>query len=161
MLGCGAACGNSLFCNDKEKSTSLLQKRMCVYVTKCQKVRKSWVKILTVSKIWSNYIVLVLHLECSEMAQKNSGHNINIYAEAHMEIFASEGDLSSEIGLMKTDNLTVTSSTITYMCTIHKFNFMKDYERSIPLHNSVNINGQIFNLCSWSFLKDCDDQRRV
>ena len=43
------------------------------------------------------------------MAPKNSGHNINIYAEAHMEIFALEGDLSSEIGLMKTaDNVTVT-----------------------------------------------------
>ena len=39
---------------------------------------------------------------------KNSGHNINIYAEAHMEIFALEADLSSEIGLMKTDNITVT-----------------------------------------------------
>ena len=25
-----------------------------VYMTKCQKVRKSWVKILTVNKIWSN-----------------------------------------------------------------------------------------------------------
>ena len=37
---------------------------------------------------------------------KNSGHNINIYA--HMEIFALEGDLSSEIRLMKTDNVTVT-----------------------------------------------------
>ena len=43
---------------------------LCVYMTKCQKVRKSWVKILTVSKVWSNYVVLVLHLECSEMAQK-------------------------------------------------------------------------------------------
>ena len=39
---------------------------------------------------------------------KNSGHNINIYAEAPMEIFALEGDLSSEIGRMKTDNVTVT-----------------------------------------------------
>ena len=39
---------------------------------------------------------------------KNSGHNINIYAEAHMEIFALEGNLSSEIGLMKMDNVTVT-----------------------------------------------------
>ena len=39
---------------------------------------------------------------------KNSGHNINIYAEAHMEIFALEGDLSSEIGRMKMDNVTVT-----------------------------------------------------
>ena len=39
---------------------------------------------------------------------KNSGHNINIYAEAHMEIFALEGNLSSEIGLMKTDNITLT-----------------------------------------------------
>ena len=39
---------------------------------------------------------------------KNSGHNVNIYAEAHIEIFALEGDLSSEIGLMKTDNVTVT-----------------------------------------------------
>ena len=28
----------------------------------------------------------------------NSGHNINIYAEVHMEIFALEADLSSEIG---------------------------------------------------------------
>ena len=35
---------------------------------------------------------------------KNNGHNINIY----MEIFALEGDLSSEIRLMKTDNVTVT-----------------------------------------------------
>ena len=34
-----------------------------VYVTKCQKVRKSRVKILTVNKIWSNYVVLVLRLE--------------------------------------------------------------------------------------------------
>ena len=39
---------------------------------------------------------------------QNSGHNINIYADAHMEIFALEGDLSSEIRLMKTDNVTVT-----------------------------------------------------
>ena len=40
---------------------------------------------------------------------KNSGHNINIYAEyGDMEIFALEGDLSSEIGLMKMDNVTVT-----------------------------------------------------
>ena len=39
---------------------------------------------------------------------KNCGHNINIYAEAHMEIFALEDDLSSEIRLMKTDNVTVT-----------------------------------------------------
>ena len=39
---------------------------------------------------------------------KNSGHNINIYAEVHMEIFALDGDLSSEIGLMKMDNVTVT-----------------------------------------------------
>ena len=39
---------------------------------------------------------------------KNSGHDINIYVEVHMEIFALEGDLSSEIGLMKTDNVTVT-----------------------------------------------------
>ena len=38
---------------------------------------------------------------------KNSGHNINISAE-DMEIFALEGDLSSEIGLMKMDNVTVT-----------------------------------------------------
>jgi len=42
------------------------------------------------------------------MAPENSGHNINIYAEAHMEIFALEGNLSSEIRLMKTDNVTVT-----------------------------------------------------
>ena len=39
---------------------------------------------------------------------KDSGHNINIYAEAHMEIFALEGDLRSEIGRMKTDNVTLT-----------------------------------------------------
>ena len=39
------------------------------------------------------------------MPPKNSGHNINIYAEAHMEIFALEVDLSSEIGLMKTDSV--------------------------------------------------------
>ena len=38
---------------------------------------------------------------------KNSGHNTNIYA-GDMEIFALEGDLSFEIGLMKTDNVTVT-----------------------------------------------------
>ena len=38
---------------------------------------------------------------------KNSRHNINIYA-GDMEIFALEGDLISEIGLMKTDNVTVT-----------------------------------------------------
>ena len=44
---------------------------------------------------------------------------------------------------------------------INKFNFTKDYKRSIPLHNSVNINRQIFNLCSWSFLKDRDDRRRM
>ena len=41
-----------------------------------------------------------------------------------MEIFALEGDLITEIGLMKADNVTMsewlTSSTITYMCTIHK-----------------------------------------
>ena len=30
----------------------------------------------------------------------------------------------------------------------NKFNFTKDYERSIPLHNSVHINRQLFNLCS-------------
>ena len=42
------------------------------------------------------------------MAPKNSRHNINIYAEAHMEIFALEGDLSSEIRLMKMDNITET-----------------------------------------------------
>jgi len=78
------------------------------YMTKCQKVRKSWVKILTVNKIWSNYVVLVLHLESVQKWPKTSGHNINIYAEAHMEIFALEGDLSSEIGRMKTDNVTVT-----------------------------------------------------
>ena len=39
---------------------------------------------------------------------KSSGHNINIYAKVHMEIFAQEGDLSSEIRLMKMDNVTVT-----------------------------------------------------
>ena len=44
---------------------------------------------------------------------KNSGHNITfmlIYGDiyAYMEIFALEGDLSSEIVLMKTDNITVT-----------------------------------------------------
>ena len=39
---------------------------------------------------------------------KNSGHNINIYAEAHMEIFPLEANLSSEIRLMKMDNVTVT-----------------------------------------------------
>ena len=33
------------------------------HMTRCQKVCKSWVKILTVNKIWSNYVVLVLHLE--------------------------------------------------------------------------------------------------
>ena len=47
-----------------EKNQNLLD------MTKCQKVRKSWVKILTVNKIWSNYVVSVLRLECSEMAQK-------------------------------------------------------------------------------------------
>ena len=73
---------------------------------------------------------------------KNSGHNINIYAEAHMEIFALEGDLSSEIGRMKTDNVTVTDffDDYVHVCAqyTNKFNFTKDYERSIPLHNSVN-----------------------
>ena len=49
--------------------------------------------------------MLILHLESGP---KNSGHSINIYAETHMEIFALEGGLSSEIGLMKTDNVTVT-----------------------------------------------------
>ena len=39
---------------------------------------------------------------------KNGGHNINIYAEVHMEIFALEGDLISEIWRRKTDNITVT-----------------------------------------------------
>ena len=39
---------------------------------------------------------------------KSSGHNINIYAEVHMEIFAQAGDLSSEIRLMKMDNVTLT-----------------------------------------------------
>ena len=77
------------------------------YMTKRQKVRKSWLKILTVNKIWSNYTVLVLHLVFRN-GPKSSGHNINIYAEVHMEIFAWEGDLSSEIRLMKTDNVTVT-----------------------------------------------------
>ena len=82
---------------------------------------------------------------------KNSGHDINIYAKAHTEIFALEGDLSSEIGLMKTDNVTVTDFFNDYIHvhnTPNKFNFTKDYERSIPLHNSVNIIRQIFNLCS-------------
>ena len=61
----------------------------------------------------------VMFRECSEMAHK-TGHNINIYAEVHMEIFAWEGNLSSEIGLMKTDNVTVT-------------NFFDDY---VHVHNT-------------------------
>ena len=73
---------------------------------------------------------------------KNSGHIINKHAEAHVEIFALEGDLSSEIVLMKTDNVTVTDFFDDYV-HVHntqiKFNFTKDYERSSPLHNSVNI----------------------
>ena len=74
---------------------------------------------------------------------QNSGHNINIYAEVHMEIFALEGNLSSEIGLMKTDNLTVTDFLDDYV-HVHNIqtSFTKDYERSIPLHNSVNINNR-------------------
>ena len=53
------------------------------------------------------------------MAPKNSGHNRNIYAEAHMEIFALEGDLSSETGLMKMDNVTVTDFFDNY---VHEHN---------------------------------------
>ena len=49
------------------------------------------------------------------MANQNSGHNINIYAEVHMEIFALEGNLSSEIGLMKMDNVTVTDFFYDYV----------------------------------------------
>ena len=64
---------------------------------------------------------------------KSSGHNINIYAEVHMEIFAQAGDLSSEIRLMKMDNVTVTDFFDDY---VHVHNtqtsFTKDYERSIP-----------------------------
>ena len=40
-----------------------------------------------------------------------------MYAEVHVEIFALEGDLSSEIGLMKTDNVTVTDFFHNY---VHK-----------------------------------------
>ena len=50
---------------------------------------------------------------------KNCGHNINIYDEAHMEIFALEGDLSSEIGLMKTDSVTMTDFFDDYV-HVHK-----------------------------------------
>ena len=67
---------------------------------------------------------------------------MNIYAD--MEIFALEDDLSSEIRLMETDNITVTDWLLRRLRTwaqyTNKFNFTKDYERSIPLHNSVNIN---------------------
>ena len=66
-----------------------------------------------------------------------------------MEIFALESDLSSEIGLMKTDNLTVTDFFDDY---VHVHNtqtslisrrIMKEC-KGCPLHNSVNINRQIF-----------------
>ena len=43
---------------------------LLIYMTKCQKVRKSWVKFLTVNKIWSNYVVLVLCLESVQKWQK-------------------------------------------------------------------------------------------
>ena len=78
---------------------------------------------------------------------KTSGHNINIYAEAHMEIVALEGDLSSEIGLMKTDNVTVTDLFDDYV-HVHNTQTSLISRRIMHLSNSVNINRQIFNLCS-------------
>ena len=61
--------------------------------------------------------MLVLCLESVQKWPKKQWHSINIYAEAPMEIFALEGDLSSEIGLMKTDNVTVTDFFHNY---VHK-----------------------------------------
>ena len=51
--------------------------------------------------------MLVLRLESVQKWPKKQWTQYK-HAEAHMEIFALEGDLSSEIGLMKTDNVTVT-----------------------------------------------------
>ena len=49
------------------------QTHACMYIflclTKCRKVRKSWVKFLTVNKKWSNCVGVTFR-ECSEMAQK-------------------------------------------------------------------------------------------
>ena len=74
-----------------------------------------------------------------------------------MEIFALEGNLSSEIGRMKTDNVTVTNffddyvhvhntqtSLISQRIMKEDASFIILCEIMNPLHNSVNINRQIF-----------------
>ncbi len=135
-----------------------------VYMTKCQKVRKSWVKILTVNKIWSNYVVLMLRLESVQKWPKKQ------WTQYKHLCWSAYGDIcirrrfklwnrAHENGQRNSDWLLRRLRTCAQYT--NKFNFTKDYERSIPLHNSVNINRQIFNLCSWSFLKDRDDRRRA
>ena len=132
-----------------------------IYMTKCQKVRKSWVKILTVNKIWSNYVVLVLHLESVQKWPKKQWTQYkHLWWSAYGDICirrrfklwnrAHENGQRNSYWLLR--------RLRTCAQYTNKFNFTKDYKRSIPLHNSVNINRQIFNLCSWSFLKDHDDQ---
>ena len=134
------------------------------YMTKCQKVRKSWVKILTVNKIWSNYVVLVLCLESVQKWPKKQ------WTQHKHLCWSAYGDIcirrrfklwnrAHENGQRNSDWLLRRLRTCAQYT--NKFNFTKDYKRSIPLRNSVNINRQIFNLCSWSFLKDRDDRCRV
>ena len=126
-----------------------------IYMTKCQKVRKSWVKILTVNKIWSNLRCVSVMFRVFRNGPKNSGHNINIYADGDICIRRrfKLWNRAHENGQHNSDWLL--QRLRTWAQYTNKFNFTKDYER---LHNSVNINRQIFNLCSWSFLKDCDDR---
>ena len=134
------------------------------YMTKCQKVRKSWVKILTVNKIWSNYVVLVLCLESVQKWPKKQ------WTQHKHLCWSAYGDIcirrrfklwnqAHENGQRNSDWLLRRLHTCAQYT--NKFNFTKDYKRSIPLHNSVNINRQIFNLSSWSFLKDRDDRCRA
>ena len=120
---------------------------VCVYiihVTKCQKVRKSWVKILTVNKIWSNYVVLVLRLESVQKWPPKQWTQYKHFC------WSAYGDIcirrqfklwnrAYENGQHNINSDWLLWRLRTCAQYTNKFNFTKDYERSIPLHNSVNI----------------------
>ena len=65
-------CGKCWVSFPASSTESMTRCHIYIYMTKCQKVRKSWVKILTVNKIWSRQLscVGVTFRECSEMAPK-------------------------------------------------------------------------------------------
>ena len=111
-------------------------------MTKCQKVRKSWVKILTVNKIWSNYVVLVLCLESVQKWPKKQWtqykHLCWTYGDICIRRRFKLWNRAHENGQRNSDWLLRRLRTCAQYT--NKFNFTKDYERSIPLHNSVNIN---------------------